>query len=124
MAEEWKLEETEKDAHGRPTGPVRRAFEAWCREAGIQINRSRTPATQPAYRARHGEFPYVGSATRAAWRAWQGAVAAVAPKALGPDSLRFALAMAVLKGDEAAAGALVDLLLEAGVGAGRKGEKP
>jgi hypothetical protein len=122
MAEEWKLEETEKDAQGRPTGPVRRAFEAWAREAGILVNRSRTPTTHRSFRERHGEYYYMADATREAWRAWQGAIAAVVPTA--PESLRFALAMAVLRGDEAAAAALVDTLLEAGVGAGRKGGKP
>jgi hypothetical protein len=122
MAEEWKLEEMEKDDQGRPTGPVRRAFEAWARSPGhgLTISRSRIPAPPESLRRqRHGEFPYVASATRIAWLAWQGAIAALVGTA--PDSLRVALAVAVLKGDEAAAGALVDLLLESGVGTGRKG---
>jgi hypothetical protein len=124
MAEGWKLEESEKDNIGRSTGPVRRAFEAWSRrhQSAASLNRSRVAATDPRYRERHGEFPYIATATRIAWLAWRGAIAAVV--ATSPDSLRCALAIAVLKGDEAAAGALVDLLLESGVGTGRKGAEP
>jgi hypothetical protein len=118
MAEGWKLEETETDEHGRPTSVVRRAFEAWCRANRVQINRVRQQSLVGAPTIPTG-FPYVPAATRAAWRAWQGAIGALATDA--PESLRVALALAVLKGDEAAAGALVDLLLEAGVGTGRKG---
>jgi hypothetical protein len=120
MSEPWKLEETDKDALGRPTGVVRRAFEAWALGFGLLVSRYRSADGPSWLRYPRKDFPYVAQDTRIAWGAWRAALGATATRN-SPDRLRQALAVAVLRGDEAACAALVDLLIESGIGAAKKG---
>lgn len=100
--------ETEKDEKGRLTGPVRKAFEAWARE-----NHNDRTAARFIKPKGDGSWEYCSPTVDSEWDGFRACL--VWLFTFVPEGLPRRLLESALSGDEVAARALKDFLLDKGV---------